>query len=373
MSVLLKKPLFKDISNRELAQQLEARKKCRIKLPTWFDTPKIYYPKKLNIEQTSSEITAKYKSKITAGKSILDATGGFGVDSYFFSQKFEEVLHCEIDENLSRIAAYNFKTLGAENIKTFPKDGMDFLQNSKRVFDWIYVDPSRRNDSKARVFGLSDSLPNILEHLALLFEKSGNILLKTSPLLDFSAGINQLHFVKEINVVAIENEVKELLWVLKKDFEKEIVIKTINFTKLGTETFDFVLSEEKNVHPLYANPRTYLYEPNAAILKAGAFKIIANRLKINKLHEHTHLYTSDQLIDFPGRTFKIENIFPYNRKTIQKMGIRHANITTRNFPETVAEIRKRYLIRDGGKNYLFFTRGIDDEKMVVSCSKVMNV
>jgi len=258
MSVLLKKPIFEGISNQELAQQLEARKKCEKKLPSWFNTPKIYYPNKLNIEQTSSEITARYKSEIIAGKSLLDATGGFGVDSYYFSQKIGQVFHCEIDKNLSEIAGHNFEVLGVENITTIPIDGMEFLKDAEIRFDWIYLDPSRRNDSKGKVFRLSDCLPNVVEELELLFTKTDNILLKTSPLLDFTIGIAELEFVEEIHVVAINNEVKELLWVLKKGYSEEIIVKTINFSKKGVETFDFHLSKEKEAVSSYSKPLSYL-------------------------------------------------------------------------------------------------------------------
>ncbi len=370
MSVLLKKPIFEGISNQELAQQLEARKKCEKKLPVWFGTPKIYYPNTLNIEQASSEITARYKSEIVVGKSLLDATGGFGVDSYYFSQQIELVFHCEIDENLSQIAAHNFEVLGAENIKTVSTDGMEFLKDAEKRFDWIYLDPSRRNDSKGKVFRLSDCLPNVVEELESLFTKTDNILLKTSPLLDFSIGIGQLEYVKVIYVIAINNEVKELLWVLKKRYKGEITVKTINFSKTRIETFDFALSEEKNITPQYSVPLSYLYEPNPAILKSGAFKLTGNHFGLNKLHEHTHLYTSEELIDFPGRRFKVDNVVPYVKKHINRLGVSKANVSTRNFPESVAEIRKKFRIGDGGSMYLFFVTDTTGTRTVIVSSKI---
>ena len=373
MSVLLKKPIFEGISNQELVQQLESRKKCEKKLPTWFGTPKIYYANKLNIEQTSSEITGRYKSEIVAGKSLVDATGGFGVDSYFFSTKIEQVYHCEIDEDLSEIAAHNFRMLGAENIKTIPTDGMAFLRNSQTGFDWIYLDPSRRNDSKGKVFRLSDCLPNVLPELELLFAKSDSILIKTSPLLDFSIGIAELAFVKEIHVVAVNNEVKELLWVMNKGYSGEIVVKTINDSKRGPETFDFPLSKEKKSVSSYSKPLSYIYEPNSAIMKSGAFKLVGNRYGLEKLHEHTHLYTSNTLIDFPGRRFKVDEVVPYTKKNMKRLDIDKANIGTRNFPESVAEIRKKFGIRDGGNRYLFFVTDSEDRRTVLRCSKIPKI
>lgn len=370
VSVLLKKSGFTGVSNKELAEQIEAKKKCKNKLPTWYNTPQIYYPNKLNIEQTSSEITAKYKAKIVAGKSLLDATGGFGIDSYFFAKKIDQIHHCEINKNLSKIAAHNFKILGAKNIKNYTQNGIDFLTNSSKNFDWIFIDPSRRNESKGKVFFLADCLPNVPEHLNAIFKKTNNILIKTSPLLDFSVGIKELQFVKEIHVVAVNNEVKELLWVLENNYDKETLIKTINLKKNKEEHFSFLLPKEKEEISVYSEPLKYIYEPNAAILKSGGFKSVGNHFKVNKLHEHSHLYTSEVLLDFPGRCFKTDNYFPFQKKIIQKLNIKKANISTRNFPESVASIRKKFKIKDGGDNYLFFTKNIKNENIMLICSKV---
>ncbi|WP_349292960.1 THUMP-like domain-containing protein [Zobellia alginiliquefaciens] len=370
MSVLLKKPIFTNVSNSELVEQLEARKKSEKKLPTWFSASNIYYPNKLNIEQTSSEITAKYKADLVSGKSLVDVTGGLGIDSYFFSKKTDQVHHCELDPNLSEIAAHNFKILEAINVTSHAQNGLDFIKNSKTNFDWIYIDPSRRDDLKQRVFLLSDCLPNVVENLDLLFSKSDKILIKTAPLLDISAGINELNHIKEIHIIAINNDVKELLWVLQKGYHGGISIKTINKSAQNNQTFDFSLNSEKEVVSEFSEPLTYLYEPNAAILKSGAFKIIGQVKQLKKLHTNTHLYTSDSLIDFPGRRFIIEDILPYNKSALKKAGIKNANITTRNFPESVATIRKKMKIKDGGENYLFFIRNLDENVIVLQCKKV---
>lgn len=370
MSVLLRKSIFEDVTQKELVEQLEAKKKCKIKLPTWFSTKLIYYPNKLNIEQTSSEITAQYKSNLISGKSLLDCTGGFGVDSFFFSQKISQIHHCEIDQNLSEIAAYNFGILGVKNIYCVAENGLEYLAKNERHFDWIFIDPSRRNNSKEKVFFLADCLPNVPENLNLLFSKSSNIILKTSPLLDFSIGINELKFVKEIHVVAVQNDVKELLWILEKEHQNSIQIKTINVTKTASEIFNFNLKDEKEAIPEYALPLNYLYEPNSAILKSGAFKAVGNYFNLKKLHEHSHLYTSEVLIDFPGRRFKIEKAIPYQKKELQKLNSNKANITTRNFPETVENLRKMHKLQDGGNLYLFFTKNMKDNLIVLVCEKV---
>lgn len=370
MSVLLKKPIFEGVTQKELVEQLEAKRKCKDKLPTWFKTRNIYYPNKLNIEQTSSEITAQYKANLIDGKSLIDLTGGYGIDSYFFSQKSEQIYHCEIDKNLSEIAAYNYEILGINNVKCIAENGVLFLQKNNLNFDWIFIDPSRRNDAKEKVFFMSDCLPNVPKNLDLFFTKSSKILIKTSPLLDFSIGIKELQFVKEIHVVAVQNDVKELLWVLKKEYTNAITIKTINYTKIGKETYSFILKDEKEAVSDYAEPLSYLYEPNSAVLKSGAFKSIANHFKLKKLHEHSHLYTSNTLLDFPGRRFKIETVVPYSKKEIQKLRISKANITTRNFPDSVATIRKKYKIKDGGETYLFCTTNIQGKLIVLLGKKL---
>ncbi len=365
VSVLLKKPFFDGVGQKELVEQLAAKKKCRYKLPSWFNTPKIYYPKKLHIEQTSSEATAEYKADLIHGKLLLDITGGLGVDSYFFSKKFDDIIHCEMNENLSEIAAHNFKVLGVKNTTFKIGDGIKFLKNSDLKFDWVFVDPSRRNEMKGKVFLLQDCLPNIPDELDAILRKTKNILVKTSPLLDISQGISELKFVKEIHVVAVKNEVKELLWILEKGYQGEVAIKTVNLVKDKKHHFDFILSSEKGTVVELGLPSTYLYEPNAAILKSGGFKSIGKTLGVKKLHEHSHLYTSEELRDFPGRRFSIETVLPYNKKTLQKHGLVKANITTRNFPESVANLRKKLKLKEGGDTYLFFTTDLNNQRIVI--------
>ncbi len=370
MSVLLKKPIFYHVTNKEIVDQLRSKKKCEKKLPTWFNKPKIYFPKPLSIEQTSSEITAKYKSEIVKGKSLCDLTGGFGVDSYFFGQKVDSVVHCELDPELSEIARYNFKVLGVRNVQTISTNGLEHLERYKKKWDWIYADPSRRNRTKGKVVNLKDYLPDIPAHLELLLQKSNNVLLKTSPLLDLKIGLDQLKFVKEIHIVAVENEVKELLWVIEKGFSKEASIKTVNIQKTGRQEFSFLLSDEKSNESNLSMPLVYLYEPNAAIMKSGAFKSLVGTYSIFKLHRHTHLYTSDQLIEFPGRRFKIEKILPYGTKSIKILNIEKANISVRNFPETVDRIKTKYKIKDGGETYLFFCKTANEKWGIIKCNKV---
>lgn len=367
--LILKGSPFETVSIQEIAEQIEAKNKSKNKLPTWFNTSNIYYPNKLNIEQTSSEITANYKSNLVSGKTLIDVSGGFGVDTYFFAKKMETVIHCEINEELSNIANHNFKQLKVKNIIPKNVNGITFLSENNNTYDWIFADPSRRNDGKGKVFLLKDCLPNIPENLTLLFQKSNHVLLKVSPILDLTSVIKELIFVKEIHIVAVENEVKELLIVLQKNHQDETWIKTINFSKKGTQKFKFLF--DKKAAATYANPKKYLYEPNAAVLKSGGFSQVSNQLNIDKLHVHSHLYTASSLIDFPGRTFEIKQQIPYDKKLLKKsLPTKKANIATRNFPETVAQIRKKTGLKDGGNLYLFFTTDINANLQVLICEKV---
>ncbi|WP_298533772.1 class I SAM-dependent methyltransferase [uncultured Algibacter sp.] len=365
--LLFKGTPFNTVETKDIIEQIDAKKRCEKKLPTWFNTANIYYPNKLNIEQTSSETTAKYKSSLIHGSSIIDLTGGFGVDCFYFSKVFKTVTHCEINKSLSSIVHYNYKQLIINNIETFCDDGIVYLSKSNKTYDWIYLDPSRRHDSKGKVFFLNDCLPNVPKHLDLLFEHTKNILIKTSPLLDLSVGINELSTVKTVHIVALNNEVKELLWVLEKNYTGELSVETLNIKKDKVETFSTSLVKSSNLYSdcNYQLPLDFLYEPNAAILKSGAFSDVALQLKLNKLHKHTHLYTNNKLVEFPGRRFKIEKIINYNKKTVRALNIKKANITIRNFPERVEDIRKKFKIKDGGTDYLFFTTNMNNEKIVI--------
>ncbi len=356
---------------KDIIIQIEAKKRCKKKLPTWFNTQNIYYPTKLNIEQTSSEITAQYKANLVSGNSLIDLTGGFGVDVFYFSKTIKQVTHCEINETLSKIVTHNVKQLKVNTINCLANDGIKILKQLDQVFNWIYIDPSRRDDNKEKVFLLKDCLPNTTKFLGLFFKYSKNVMIKTSPLLDISSGINELKHVKTIHCIAVNNEVKELLWVLERDFNGDIEIKTANLKKATQQNFNFILKEESNKEAGYSQPLTYLYEPNAAILKSGAFNSAANKLNVAKLHKHSHLYTSDKLITFPGRVFKIEKNIEYNKKMFKKeFTLKNANVTIRNFPETVAQVRKKFKISDGGNNYLFFTTNLNNSKVILSCTKI---
>ncbi len=219
------------------------------------------------------------------------------------------------------------------------------------------------------MFYLKDCEPNIPLHLPKILKHSKTILIKTSPMLDISIGLKELQSVSEIHIVAVNNEVKELLWLIKHDFNGNTKIKTIDIKKFSNDQFEFDLNEKLFVE--YSVPKKYLYEPNAAILKSGAFNLLPNRFNIYKLHQHSHLYTSDELIEFPGRKFKIKAVIPYQKKHFKEVSkIEKANISIRNFPESVSTIRKKLKIKDGGETYLFFTTTEGNKKIIINCTKV---
>lgn len=366
--LLFKGSPFSNITIQELANQILAKNKSEKKLPTWFQLKKCYFHHKGSIEQSSSEITAEYKSKLVSGNLILDITGGFGVDSFYFSKVFDTVIHCEIEEKLSKIVGYNFNQLKVKNIQFVSQDGIHSLKENNDFFDWIYIDPSRRDDEKEKVFLLKDCSPNVPENLDFLFTRTNKILLKTSPILDISSAIKELKFVKEIHVIAVQNELKELLFILEKDYLSLIKIHTINILKEKSQEFSFVF-ENKEISN-YSLPLTYLYEPNAAILKSGGFEQIASQMSVFKLHKHTHLYTSDAIIDFPGRIFKVEAVINYDKKQLKKLfHDNKANVTIRNFPKSVTQIRKETGLKDGGNFYIFLTTDLNNNLKVIICKK----
>jgi len=360
---------FGGIAQKELAQQIEAKKKCREKLPTWFHGPGIYYPDKGNIEQCSSEATARYKAGLIQGTGFLDLSGGLGVDCYFFARNFDRATHCEIDPELSQMAEHNFRMLKSAPIRCLPVDGIQFLQESPQAYDWIYADPSRRSGDKGKVFRLGDCLPNIPEHLDLIFQRTGKLLLKCSPMLDIQQGIKELRFVREVQAVALQGEVKELLFILERGFSGPVAVKAVDLTKEGERAFGFGLEAEQRATAQFGEPMAYLYEPNAAILKAGGFKSVGLAHGLKKLHPHSHLYTSGEPIEFPGRRFRILARFPYSKKTLRDLALAKANNTTRNFPLSVAELRKKHKIAEGGEAYLFFTTDSQGALIVLQCAK----
>lgn len=365
----LQKNPFPEIEWKQILNQIETKAKAKVKLPTWFTSEQIIYPSKISLEQTSSEITAQYKSKLVDRDTILDASGGFGVDDYYFSKRFNKVYHCEMNEELSAVVAHNLKILNASNCECYAGNSSELLEKLNQKLDWIYIDPSRRNENKGKVFMLKDCSPNVPDLLDFYLKYSKNILIKTAPILDISAGLSELKYVKEIHVVAVNNEVKELLWVLEKEYCGQITIKAVNLSE--NDDFEFTFKLHSSQSPTFSLPNTYLYEPNAAIMKSGGFNEVSVQFNLKKLHLNSHLYTSNELISFPGRVFEIQEIVNYSKSEMKlKLENQKSNITVRNFPETVENIRKKWKIKEGGALYSFFTTDLQNNKIVLLCRKI---
>lgn len=365
----LKKNPFSNIPYSLIIEQIAAKQKAKNKLPTWFATNNIIYPSKISVEQTSSEKTAQYKASLISGNTLIDLSGGFGIDDYYFAKNFQKVIHCEINEDLSQIVTHNYKQLNVSNIECFAGNSSEILKELNQKFDCIYVDPSRRNDVKGKVFMLKDCEPNVPELLDFYFTFSNTIIVKTAPILDIQAGLNELKFVKNIHIVALENEVKELLWEIEKDFTDEISIVTINIEKENIQKSKILINDD--FYSKYSLPQNYLYEPNASLLKSGKFDSIGNVFKVNKLHQHSHLFTSENLVDFQGRRFKIVNSFPFDKETGKNYLLKQKmNIATRNFPLKPEDIKKKFKIVDGGTVFAFFTTNIENQKIILFCEKI---
>lgn len=354
--IALTKPVFEHISSAELAGQIHAKRKSAEKLPTWYQHKNIYYPPILSIEQCSSEITAAYKANLAIGKSLIDLTAGFGVDSYYFAQKIPQVWCCEINPELSAITAHNAKILNAYQVTCLAEDGIVFLKNTAQEFDTIYIDPARRNQS-SKVFRLKDCSPDVTAYLTLFLTKASRVIMKTSPLLDISAGLNDLTGVSEIHIVSIKNECKELLWIMDKDYHgaPQIVCATLNEE---TKTFSFAIDDLKaKAEMAVSAPTGYLYEPDVALLKSGAFNLIAERFGLQKLHQHSQLYFSPEIKpNFLGRIFQINTLFNLNQLKKEKNLV--GNVIVRNFPESAERLVKKYKIIPHHDAFLIFTQNI---------------
>lgn len=356
-------------------EQISVRRHIREKLPTWYANEDLIFPSKIAGEQCSSEQTASYKQRLlTSEKHLCDLTGGLGVDSYFFSQKLEHVSYVERNTDTFDAAMYNFRLLQANNIHGYNEAAEDWLNQSGKP-DVFYIDPARRGTGNTRVFALTDCEPDLLELMPVLLEKAPKVIAKLSPMLDIHHTLKLLPQTSEVHIVSVRNECKELLFVLKHDVTEEPLISCINYTAEKKEQqFCFYYSEENAYQPLIANKvGVYLYEPNASVLKAGAYKQIAVSQHVEKLHVSSHLYTSGQLrTDFPGRIFRVKSVYPFSGKQCKTIArqIPKANVSVRNFPISVSELRRRTRIAEGGDTYLFATTLADNEKVLIDCEKV---
>ena len=368
LEIILKKQIFPKVSNKEIAEQISAKMKAKKKLPTYFKTPNIYFPNKVNIEQASSEKTAEFKSKIVTGNVMIDATGGFGVDSMYFSKEFKKIIYIEENKELFEIVKANSKKLDL-NIEHLNDDGIDYVKKIDTGIDLLYIDPSRRNKENKKVHFLSDCTPLIDYDLIQSLQNFKTILIKCSPIIDLKKTINDLKVVSEIYIVGINNEVKEVLFNLNKQSNNDIKIKCIDLSNRELD-FEFCIDDINNKkNDDNSEVLNYLYEPNSMILKSGAFGLICDRYDVKKLNINSHLYTSKKLIDFPGRTFEVDSVVNYSKRNLKDLNISKANITTRNFPMDVKDLRKKSKISDGGKDYLFFTTNYLNNEIIIKTKK----
>ncbi len=277
----------------------------------------------------------------------------------------------EQDPTLTEIARHNFSVLGAHHIRTHATSAEMFLPELHNPVDCIYLDPARRDHDNRKVFQLADCHPDVLALQDVLLTKARTVLLKTAPLLDIQAAVQALRKVVQVYVVAVNNEVKEVLYLLTQQENQDPQITAVNLRADAEERFSFLRSQETDAQATYAPPLSYLYEPHAALMKAGAFGLIAQRFGLRKLHPNTHLYTSEQRIsNFPGRTFRCRAVVPYQKKAVrQHLAQPKANITSRNFPDSVATIRKKLGIQEGGDTYLFAVRLENNALSIIISSK----
>ena len=362
----LQRNKYKHLSDAEwhwFLQQIEGRERTADKLPTFASIPDWWYPVRLSCEQCSSELTARYKASLLSplalgeGKEerLLDLTGGYGVDTYFLSEQFIHTDYVEQNEELCRIAAHNFALSQKSKVERqklsiaiHNTTAEDFLLSSpcgEAGWGLIFLDPARRDSHGSKVFRIEDCTPNVVELLPTLLAHSKRLLIKLSPMLDLTQAVTCLSQVNwDIHIVAIKNEVKEVLLLSGGTGQ----ITTIDLAQKD-QAFVFTREEEQHCGLDIRDGKlaNYLYEPNAAILKAGAYKLVAQRFGLHKLDVNTHLYTSRQFIEnFPGRVWRIT----------EKQNLKQANVLTRNYPLTPEQLKKKLHLRDGGTAFVIGCR-----------------
>lgn len=362
------------------------------KIPAWAGNGHILYPAHLSLEQCSSEVTARYKAEIignllkteqqqpakgstaASAGTFTDLTGGFGIDCTYLSSLFKKAAYVERQEALCRIAAHNFPALDLNHISVCHEDSVRHLQEMEPV-DCIFIDPARRDGHGGKTVAIGDCEPDVSALEELLLRKARHVLVKLSPMLDLTLAMNDLKHVRQAHIVSVGNECKELLLLLGQGEgvpTEDIPIHCVNFTGAPVpQSLAFTRRQEKDCTcPCTPLLKSYLYEPNASVLKAGAFRSLALLYKVEKLHPNSHLYTSDSLLpDFPGRKFRIDSSCGFSKKEVKEMlaAGKKANLTVRNFPATVAELRKRLKLAEGGDTYLFATTLADERKVLIRC------
>lgn len=360
-------------------QQIEGWQTAKKKLPLWAQTKGLWFPPRLAMEQCSSEPTAQYKlhtvERLMADKkkrnTLVDLTGGFGVDFSFIASVFRNAVYVEKQLELCRIAEHNFSLLGIDNVEVICADCISYLRSCQSNISLVYLDPARRDEARRKMVALEDCSPNIVEMQDSLLKKASFAMVKLSPMLDISMALRKLNTVKEVHVVSVRGECKELLFILGNNN----VETTIHCVNLETKDSDIVFALgdcTKIPVELFDEMGVFLYEPNASVLKAGLQDHVAYNLDLAKLHCDSHLYTSNRYReDFPGRIFRVEDMCSFAKRELREMlsGTEQANITIRNFPATTEELRKRLKLREGGHIYLFATTLADGHHALIKCVK----
>jgi hypothetical protein len=372
-ALLLKSKSISGYPASFIVDQIHARKKAKTKLPSLYHNEHIVFPPSLNLEQSSSEQTASFKSKLVAGllkkvDSAVDLTGGFAIDTIALGKTFKEFHYVEPQKELLEIVRFNCLQLGLDNITFHHTTAEQFLTEHKENFDLIYLDPSRRLAEK-KVVSFNECSPDILQLQNLLFQKCDFLLIKAAPMLDIKQGLRDLSHVIKVIVLSVKNDCKEILFVSNKGFDTTPAITAVNLDS-NHDAFTFTFAEEESTVSEFSECKKYLFEPNASVLKAGAFRTVGKRFSLTKLHLHTHLYTSNTVVaNFPGRIFEIVTEIKADKKQIaDAFPDRKANIMTRNYPLSPDEIKKKLALQDGGEFYLIgFT---DTKKKLVVARRV---
>jgi len=364
-----------DIAPSQIIDQINGRKKVGHKIPFWAQK-NLIFPSVISFEQCSSEFTARYKSTLISGKKLIDLTGGFGVDTYFLSEKFEQVDYFERNSDLLKIVAHNFEQLGVTNTNFHGGDGVKLLKDIPSKVDWIYLDPSRRDAQDTKIFLIEDCAPDILKINDFLLSKADNILVKLSPMLDLDQILLKVRGVQSITIVSVKNECKELLLhITKKETDiANVSITCVNITPDQLESFTSWAPERKISHDkLQLNqPLDYIYEPNKSILKGNTQNHLAEKLNISKLHINSNFFTSNtEIPTFHGRIFKKIAIIKLKKKQINKyLDNGKANIIARNFPLKASQIYDKFKIKPGGSVYLLATKLQNNENVLIVCERI---
>lgn len=355
-----------------ILDQIKARQKASGKMPDWHGTGDILFPPPHLVEQASSSATAHYKASLASGGMLADFTAGMGMDFAALMKNFSRGIAIERDETAAELLRHNLPHVLKKPFDVWQGDAADLLARLPAC-DLVYIDPQRRDDRAKGLFRFEDCSPDILALLPALRDKTARVLIKTSPVLDIWQAVAQLGSVREVHVVEWDKDCRETLYMI--DFlnapapdDAPVTAVAVGDDGLPHARLSFTRRQEREAQPRILPPGPYLYEPSAAFQKAGCFRYISAHCNVAKLHQHTHLYTSEEPCPaFPGRAFKIQGIHAPDRKA---MPVEKANLSIRNFPSNTDSLRKKLGIRDGGDDYLFACTLADERKAVIHARKI---